>query len=1068
MDRYTGGAAKVAAAVVFFVFSSVGAQAQGIAGATAAQASASQTGAFQYRIPLSVPPGIGGVTPKLELSYSSQSSGSLLGKGWNLGGLSSISRCPRTKASDGVMGGVNFDANDRFCLDGQRLIVLSGTYGAANSEYRTERESFSQITFDGAAFTVKTKDGLTQQYGGTADSAIEAQGKTAIRTWALNKLSDRLGNYLTVSYVKDAVNGDYRPTRIDYTATASRAAGSAVVFDYADRTDITPRYLAGSVVKTMKRLTKVSTFTADAQVKEYRLQYATQAKPQEPSQIASIVECDTAGQCLPAHTVQWGAAGTNSFASPVNKLSAFGSSAGGWTDSVTYPRVVADVSGDGLADVVGFAADGVYVALNTGTAYGSSTKWVSGFGTSAGWANNNDTPRQLTDVNGDGLPDVVGFGTDGVWVSLNTGSSTFAAPVKWLAAFGSSAGGWTNNSVMPRYLVDIDGDGLPDVVGFNASGVSVALNSGASFSAPTYWLNGQFGTAQGWADNEVMPRQLVDINGDGLPDVVGFGHGGAYAAINTGSAFVLPSYSCSSGSVVSGAGCLRIYSATPTMGCPSGYTYGIFDPFVPLCYLGRYPNEYGWIQPIVVAYSCPSGGSLNGSTCSLTTTAQASFTCPSAYVASGQSCVPASGGQSITWQIADFGVDQGWTNSKTAPRYLVDVNGDGLPDIVGFSATGVKVALNTGAGFAPSTQWIADFGTSAGGWTNYDTYPRKLVDVNGDGLPDIVGFASAGVMVALNTGTSFDPAVNWVAAFGTTAGGWSSNTTMPREVLDVDGDGMPDVVGFAPGGVTVASNSRKAQASFVSAINNGLGLVYTPNFAALTSPAIAGLYTKDSGPAKATFPGQDLAGPWYVLASLDTSDGLGGAKTVNYTYGGLKAELGTGRGMLGFRWMSSKDATTLLEKYTEFRQDWPYTGMVAKAETRLSGAGNGGVLQRTSATVACKIPLNGTACVIQSRCDQIANASACATAASSRYFPYADSVLEERWDINGTSYPTTTTSTSYGVDSVNGQLYGDVSSSKVSTSDGASRTTAYTYEPADVTSWMLGRITSATTTFVKP
>lgn len=402
------------------------------------------------------------------------------------------------------------------------------------------------------------------------------------------------------------------------------------------------------------------------------------------------------------------------------------------------------------------------------------------------------------------------------------------------------------------------------------------------------------------------------------------------------------------------------------------------------------------------------------------------------------------------------------------PRYVVDVNGDGLPDIVGFGATGVKVALNTGAGFASSTQWIADFGTSAGGWTNYDTFPRKLVDVSGDGLPDIVGFGPSGVMVALNTGTSFDTAVNWVAAFGTTAGGWSSNTTTPRDVLDIDGDGMPDVVGFGTGGVTVASNSRKAQASFVSTINNGLGLVYTPNYAALTAPTNAGLYTKDSAANKATFPWQDLAGPWHVLASLDSSDGLGGVNTTRYSYGGLKAEIGTGRGMLGFRWMSSKDTATLVEKYTEFRQDWPYTGMVSRAETRLSGAGNGGVLQRTSATLACKIPLNGTACAIQSRCDQIANASACATAASSRYFPYASSVLDERWDINGTSYPTTTTSTAYGVDSVNGQLYGDVASTTISTSDGASRTTANVYYPTDVGNWILGRVQTATTTFVKP
>lgn len=72
------------------------------------------------------------------------------------------------------MGSVNFDANDRYCMDGQRLVLVSGSYGAAGSEYRLERENFSQITFNGSAFTVKTKNGYIQNYGATADAVIEA------------------------------------------------------------------------------------------------------------------------------------------------------------------------------------------------------------------------------------------------------------------------------------------------------------------------------------------------------------------------------------------------------------------------------------------------------------------------------------------------------------------------------------------------------------------------------------------------------------------------------------------------------------------------------------------------------------------------------------------------------------------------------------------------------------------------------------------------------------------------------------------------------------------------------
>ena len=54
---------------------------------------------------------------------------------------------------------------------------------------------------------------------------------------------------------------------------------------------------------------------------------------------------------------------TSSFASPIFTLAAFGSSAGGWTSVDRYPRELADVNGDGRADIVGFGESGVHVAL---------------------------------------------------------------------------------------------------------------------------------------------------------------------------------------------------------------------------------------------------------------------------------------------------------------------------------------------------------------------------------------------------------------------------------------------------------------------------------------------------------------------------------------------------------------------------------------------------------------------------------------------------------------------------------------------------------------------------------
>ena len=118
-----------------------------VAGFTPGVFRVSETGAATYEIPIKVPPGTAGLEPKLSLVYNSQAGNGLVGMGWSLSGLSVIARCPRTNAQDGVRGGIKYNQDDRFCLDGQRLMLIGGTsYGAANSEYRTERESFSKIT----------------------------------------------------------------------------------------------------------------------------------------------------------------------------------------------------------------------------------------------------------------------------------------------------------------------------------------------------------------------------------------------------------------------------------------------------------------------------------------------------------------------------------------------------------------------------------------------------------------------------------------------------------------------------------------------------------------------------------------------------------------------------------------------------------------------------------------------------------------------------------------------------------------------------------------------------------
>jgi len=69
-----------------------------------------------------------------DLNYNSRGGFGQVGVGWTLGGLSTITRCPANYDPDGFRGTVSYDANDRFCLDGLRLVSISGAYGADGSK----------------------------------------------------------------------------------------------------------------------------------------------------------------------------------------------------------------------------------------------------------------------------------------------------------------------------------------------------------------------------------------------------------------------------------------------------------------------------------------------------------------------------------------------------------------------------------------------------------------------------------------------------------------------------------------------------------------------------------------------------------------------------------------------------------------------------------------------------------------------------------------------------------------------------------------------------------------------
>ncbi|QEI12563.1 SpvB/TcaC N-terminal domain-containing protein [Cellvibrio japonicus] len=118
-------------------------------GATASSFRVDESGAATYTIPILSPSGVAGVAPQLSINYSSQGGAGLVGYGMNLSGLGGISRCRQTLLQDSAAFPLSWGESDRFCLNGQRLMLVSGSYGAAGSTYKTEIDAYVVVTARG-------------------------------------------------------------------------------------------------------------------------------------------------------------------------------------------------------------------------------------------------------------------------------------------------------------------------------------------------------------------------------------------------------------------------------------------------------------------------------------------------------------------------------------------------------------------------------------------------------------------------------------------------------------------------------------------------------------------------------------------------------------------------------------------------------------------------------------------------------------------------------------------------------------------------------------------------------
>ncbi|WP_157597796.1 MULTISPECIES: choice-of-anchor D domain-containing protein [unclassified Rhizobacter] len=490
-------------------------------------------GSAIFSVPLRLPPATGPEDVTLSLVYDSTASNGLFGVGWSLKGLSSINRCPKNIAEDGVRAGVHNDASDLYCFNGEKLRAVSGAYGADGTQYRTANESYARITSVGSSgagpawFRVELKDGHILELGNTEDSKLKLPSAGTVRVWMVSSSHDRSINGNVVSYVYEK-----NESLGEQVLLSMQHSNAFVGIEYEARpaVDAINKYVAGNSQGSTSRRAKtirVNSFPLVAgvptkqQFKEYRLGYQLSGATQR-SLLQSITECGTGAQaasCLPAMQFEYSNA-----AGPAT-LAQIASPGPG--------KVPLDARGNGVPEF--FEIHDNIMPFQHGQNI-SLTHFKA-------WDHNSDGRvdllARLSDRNGD-FPSVVL-------------ASSGAQPFDTVAPFGTGMY-WCHG--------DYDGDGRTDAI--SDTPIVGNPNQPEIWQMGT-WVSGSFANQKigiadpYWLDETCTP---VDVDGDGRSEIATFGQ----------DSLVIYSVNVTS----TGVGIQPIYGA-PLQGRPKGIRFGDFN-----------------------------------------------------------------------------------------------------------------------------------------------------------------------------------------------------------------------------------------------------------------------------------------------------------------------------------------------------------------------------------------------------------------------------------------------------------------------------------------------------------
>jgi|GEM_PF-772692 len=460
-------------------------------------AAVSPTGAATYTIPIEVPPGTNGFQPNLSIVYNSQGGHGALGMGWDIGGLSSISRGTQNLFFDGATSNtIQFNADDRLYLDGQRLILLNNiAHLQAGAVYGTEVENYARVRILNSAetgeiyFELTTKEGNVIEYGRTADALLANRNnitnfwgvilgiRTTIMSWRVNRMIDVHGNEINFTYQD---NGQYLKSVI--------YANNQISFNYSNNTHSPQRRrVNGFWIRQNKLLNEIQVFSDGVLQKGYTFFYNNNANSvyARLNTVQPFYGVGNNRRFLNNTRIEWGSRGA---IQEIDLGEMMYDSKMNDHDHSTF--FMGDINGDGIPDFIHVLRDDQGRDTVTTIIRGAT----------------NSLPPKLTfpstsnamfvvgDTNNDGRAEIIRVGLCGVLVySYDTTNGNWGTPrsLTYAGRIACLGGSGPYYRFVP-FLIDVNNDGHVDLVV-----IPYIIRNSNSPADTWYYAQVFYGTSQG-------------------------------------------------------------------------------------------------------------------------------------------------------------------------------------------------------------------------------------------------------------------------------------------------------------------------------------------------------------------------------------------------------------------------------------------------------------------------------------------------------------------------------------------------------------------------------------------